>query len=297
MNKSIFLIFLLAFSLFACESEAPKGSTEEVSTEKPVASAPVEGKGGRMYGGSLKIAHSASVKTLYPHKVTDLTSSNLALQVYEGLVRIDPRNMEILPGIAESWEINEDGTEYTFHLKKGVLFHDDPCFPGGKGREVTAEDFKYSFQLLCTQKPENLAFSFSLQERVKGADAYYEASANGTPEGDIEGLQVIDDHTLKLILAKPSNSFMYILAQSATVVIPKEGVEKYGVELSVGSGPYTVGQDQDYSSGNFTLLKNRAYHAVDTLGNQLPFLDSLVVMEYTLKDKRFRSSAKTVWIL
>ena len=51
-----------------------------------------------------------------------------------------------IPALAETWEISEDGRVYTINIKKGVYFQDSPVFPNGKGREVTAKDFVYSFK-------------------------------------------------------------------------------------------------------------------------------------------------------
>ncbi len=140
-----------------------------------------EAKGGRAYGGTLKVNETDPYVTLFPHTISDVISHHIAGQIYDGLVRIDPKNItRILPCIAEKWELNADGTVYTFHLRKGVLFHNDDCFPEGKGREVMASDFKYSFELLCSVSEENQLFEF--QNLVKGAKEYYEASKKGKPD-------------------------------------------------------------------------------------------------------------------
>ena len=62
------------------------------------------------------------------------------MQIFSGLVALD-RDMNLVPDIAESWEINDDGNTYTFHLRQGVKFHN--------GEEVTAADFKYSWERAC----------------------------------------------------------------------------------------------------------------------------------------------------
>src|SRR3972149_8428921 len=133
--------------------------------------------------------------TLFPHNISDAISNNIACQIYEGLVRFDIKNItRVLPDIAEKWEMSPDGTVYTFKLKKGVMFHDDACFPEGKGREVTASDFKYSFEQLCTASRENQLFEF--KNIVKGAKEYYEASKKGKPDFEIDGVKVLDDYSL-----------------------------------------------------------------------------------------------------
>lgn len=233
-------------------------------------------KGNRVYGGTFTISETDDYQTLYPIALADAVSSFLANQIYEGLVKFSVNDLSVNPGIAEKWEIDPSGTTYTFHLKKGVYFHDDECFPDGKGRELKASDVKYSFELLCSQSPDNVNFASSFKNNVKGAVEYYEASAKGKPASGLEGVKVIDDYTVQIILQVPSTSFLYILASPIASIVPKEGVEKYGNELHVGTGPFMFGVN-DKKAGNVVLLRNPNYHGVDSLGNQLPFVDSLVM--------------------
>src|SRR4051812_33519959 len=72
-------------------------------------------------------------------------------QLYNGLVQIDD-SLITRPCIAKSWEADDAGLVYTFHLRNDVYFHDDPHFAGGKGRKVTAKDFVYSFGRLIDPK-------------------------------------------------------------------------------------------------------------------------------------------------
>ena len=64
-------------------------------------------------------------------------------QLYNGLVQLDD-DLNIVPCLAERWEISEDGLTYTFHLRQDVFFHDHASFPEGKGRRMTAKDVVYS---------------------------------------------------------------------------------------------------------------------------------------------------------
>src|SRR6185503_5128223 len=106
------------------------------SCGNPVENDHPEAKGGRIYGGTLKVSETDHYVSLYPHAISDAVSNDIANQIYQGLVKIDTKNItHILTDIAEKWEVSPDGTVYTFKLKKGVLFHNDACFPGGKGRE------------------------------------------------------------------------------------------------------------------------------------------------------------------
>ena len=65
-------------------------------------------------------------------------------QLYNTLVEVDS-NLHIVPSLAKNWDISEDKKTYTFYLRSDVLFHDDVCFAGAKGRKMTAKDVEYSF--------------------------------------------------------------------------------------------------------------------------------------------------------
>ena len=97
----------------------------------------------------------ADFKGFDPADSGDVVSAAMCSRVYEGLLeyayldrpyRAEPRLANALP------EVSADGLTYTFHLKKGVQFSDDPCFPGGHGRPVTAADFVYSFTRILNPK-------------------------------------------------------------------------------------------------------------------------------------------------
>lgn len=259
MNKPF--SFLFAIFLFSCGNPSSTDSGNR------------EAKGDRIYGGTLRVSETENYISLYPHSISDVVSQNIANQIYEGLVKIDPKNItQVLPCIAESWNINDSGTVYSFTIKKGVMFHDDACFLQGKGREVKATDFKYSFELLCSNSEDVNLFEF--QNKVKGAQEFLEASKSGKPLSDIEGVKILGDYSLQITLKSPSNTFLYILAGPAGYVIPREAVEKYGNKTTVGTGPFMISHAEQ--GEDLLLLRNASYHRYDSLGNQLPFLDTVI---------------------
>ena len=117
-----------------------------------------EAKGGVYYGGVFRINEVQDFRSLYPLSVTEVVGHRITNQIFQGLVKYTQKDLKIVPAIAESWKVNEDATQFTFKLREGVLFHDDECFEEGKGREVTANDFKYCFTQLCTSAPQNQGF-------------------------------------------------------------------------------------------------------------------------------------------
>lgn len=244
-----------------------------------------DAKGGVTMGGVFRLNEVEEFKNLYPHNLTEVTSHRIGNQVYEGLVKFDQETLEVIPGLAESWEISDDATTFTFKIREGVLFHDDPCFEGGKGREVTAYDFEYVFTKLCESSAQNQMF-WLFKDRVKGATEYHKSTISGNPlEQGVEGIRVIDDYTLQLELDYPFGGFLKVLAHSGCWVFPKEAVEQYDVDMrtrAVGTGPFKV---KAVKEGDVVILeKNRGYWRKDEHGNQLPYLD--VIKISFIKEKK-----------
>lgn len=272
MKKSFYIFLSLTVFYTSC-------STDSKSVSKIA-------KGDKVYGGTLRVNETEHYQTLYPAAIIDVVSNHIANQIYEGLVKFNPKDLSIIPCLAEKWEIDEAGTTYTFHIKKGVMFQDDVCFPGNKGREVKAADVKYSFELLCVDSKDNLNFPATFKDRVMGANKFFEAS-KGKVNGEIEGITIVDDYTIKIVLTTPSTSFLYVLASPATSVIAKEAVEKYGTGTKVGTGAFIfAGTSAD---DKVILTRNDNYHDVDSVGNQLPFLDSIIISFLSTKKEELEN--------
>lgn len=257
MKKTLFFLSLSAI-IVSCSNGPGSGSDRKAN-------------GDRAYGGTVRYNETEKFQTLYPTYITDAISSHIATQVYEGLVKFSPKTLQIIPAIARKWDVDASRTVYTFHLRGDVYFHDDECFEGGKGRKVVAKDFEYSFKLLCTNTPGNVNFGTTFKDRVKGANAYY---ANGG--SSIEGIKVLNDSTLQITLEKPNNSFLYILGNTASCVVAEEAVKKYADKMHVGSGPFRVSEVKSDTS-MIVLVANPNYYGMDSLGNKLPFLDTIRV--------------------
>ncbi len=234
-------------------------------------------KGGRNYGGVFRLNEEEYLRTLYPLNIGEVVGHRISNQIYEGLVILSQKDLTIQPALAESWTVENDATLYTFKIRQGVKFHDDPCFEGGKGRTLTAKDFKYSLDRLCSYASDNKGYDF-VKGRIKGATAQYEATKNGGKglEGGVPGIKVLDDYTLQIELESPYSSFLHILAMPFGYAFPKEAVDKYGIDMrikTVGTGPFylkALKEDQDV-----ILRKNPNYWGKDEFGNQLPFLDGI----------------------
>ncbi|MGZ5285918.1 MAG: ABC transporter substrate-binding protein [Flavisolibacter sp.] len=191
-------------------------------------------------------------------------------QLYNTIVEVDSQ-LNIVPSLASSWEISEDKTTYIFHLRPDVFYHDDPCFPGGKGRKMIAADVEYSFRRLVDPKTAS-----------PGAWIFNEKLDS------INGFSVIDDSTFQLKLARPYHPILGILSMQYCSVVPREAVEKYGNEFrrhAVGTGPFRM---MAWEEGQALIMKkNPTYFEKDSLGNRLPYLEGVKVSFYDSKATEF----------
>jgi oligopeptide transport system substrate-binding protein len=237
------------------------------------------------YGGIFRMNEVESFKNLFPHAMIDAVSFRIANQVYQGLYKLDQKSLLPVNCLAESETVSEDAKIWTFKIRKGVFFHDDACFSGGKGREVTAKDVKYCFDMLCEARPDNqLAELFTA--RVVGAQEYYDATKGGSkPKDGVKGIELVDDYTIKITLISSYSGFNSLLAHNACYIFPKEAYDKYGNEMRtkcVGTGPFYI--DAIEEGTQVRMLRNPNYWEVDENGNKLPYLD-IVKITFT-KDKK-----------
>lgn len=265
---SILSCFIIAISYSSCSyNERYESPTKHL-----------QAKGDVHYGGVFKMNEDEYLRSLYPLNITEVSGHRIANQVYEGLVRFDQEDLSIMPNLAESWTIDSSGTIYTFKLRKGVVFHDDPCFENtnGKGRAVKASDYKYCFDRLCASDVNNKGYEF-IKDRIAGAKVYHELTANNQypPEG-CSGIKVIDDYTIQIILAKPYGGFINILSLPFAYLYAPEAVDYYDDDMrikTVGTGPFILYKIRENDVA--ILRRNPHYWDQDSLGNQLPYLDGI----------------------
>lgn len=186
-------------------------------------------------GGMFRDSVLSSVTSFDPVKTIDVATLRLGQQVYQGLVEID-ENLTVVPLLAESWE-TPDNKIWTFYIRKGVIFHDDPAFPGSRGREITAHDVKYSFERLLNPGTKTVG-SWIFNDIVKGAKEYFDGKVK-----EVIGFKVIDDYTLRIELVEPFYPLLTRLSLYLCSIVPKEGIEKYGEEYGqhpIGTGPFIL---------------------------------------------------------
>jgi ABC-type transport system substrate-binding protein len=231
-----------------------------------------------------------------PVTSADVPSASAIYKVYEGLYEYEylVRPYTVRPALAEGMpEVSADGLTYTFRIKKGVRFADDPCFPDGKGREVTAADFIYSWKRVADVRTKSNCY-WIFDGRIAGMDEYHEASTKRQVSYDepVEGFQAPDRYTLVVKLKEPYPQLIWVLTMSYTFVVPREAVEKYGDEFlnhPVGTGAYRVA-DWRYRNYGITFRANptqgsasdRAKGLLEYAGQRLPFIQE--VQQYVIAD-------------
>lgn len=234
-------------------------------------------KGDIEAGNTFRLNESTEFRSLYPLEITEAVGSRLASQVFEGLVKFDQATLEVKPALAERWESNEDASVWTFTLRKGVYFQNDDCFPDGKGRQLIASDVEWCLRQLCTSSPNNHMF-WLVDDRIKGAFAYYSSEANEKDAMTLEGVETLDDYTIRITLNYPQAEFPKLMGHSGFYIYPKEAFLHNGADLKnhpVGTGAFKY--EATTPEGNVLLVKNEKYWGRDAFGNSLPYLDSILV--------------------
>ncbi len=215
----------------------------------------------------MRAAINVNPTTLDPVKVQDVDTMPIIQNVFEGLVRWDENN-ELKPDLADKWEVTNGGTTYTFHLKKGVKFHN--------GRLMTAEDVQFSFDRACDPELSSPTAANYLGDIVGSRDRLARKAKS------VSGIKVIDPLTIQITLDKPRAYFLGKLTYACAFVVCKEAVTK-GKEINgggsmIGTGPFKL--DSFVPEQQLNLVAFDGYH------DGRPRLDR--IEEYVMKDVQTR---------
>lgn len=200
------------------------------------------------------------VSTLDPAFAKSQATIWTSHQLYNTLVETDS-NLNIVPSIAKSWDVNEQRLVYTFHLRNDALFHDNEAFKNGKGRKLVAADVVYSLSRIMNRSTASSG-AWIFNNRVDSTAAF----------------TAIDDTTFQIKLIRPFHPILGILTMPYCSIIPKEVVEKYGKDFRshpCGTGPF---QFAFWEEGQALVLhKNPKYWEKDKQGERLPYLDAVKI--------------------
>ncbi len=261
--KGFLLVAALVLMAAACaeparrSSEGGNGATLEptqtsrsatqapppTSTRQPTAAASAGGSV-RKDGGTLTRLWS-DPPTLDPHLTTDATSATIIIEVFGGLVTIGT-NLDIVPDLAERWDVGGDGKVYTFHLRQDAVFHD--------GKPVTAQDFKWSIERVA-----NPLTAAPVADQYLGDIVGFRERLNGDAE-EVTGVSVIDEHTVEITIDAAKSYFLAKLTYPAAFVLDRENVEtgRRWFREPNGTGPFVL---ENYVPGEeLVLARHPDYH-------------------------------------
>lgn len=253
IKKLIIISLVLAIIAIpaGCNATGDTTSTTAVSSGTATRTVPPATGPLRLYG--------TDPYTLDPAQAADMNSHSFIVQLFNGLVRLDD-DLNVVPDIAETWDISPDRLTYTFHLRDDVYF--------GDGRNVTARDVKYSWERACspaTMSPVALTYLgdiVGVTEMLRG-----QASS-------ISGVSAPDDRTLEVTIDQPKSYFISKLTYPTSFVVDRETVESSSTWWRTdpnGTGPFKLADWQYQSS--LTLERNTNYHGT---------IPSLERVEFTL---------------
>ena len=190
-------------------------------------------------------------------------------QLFNSLVRLDDE-LNIQPDIAKNWTFNDSTLTYTFNLRNDVYFHKSKVFAGSykdSTRNVTAQDFEYSFNRL-------------LDEKV--------AARGSWVLNNVDHFYAENDSTFSIQLNQPFPAFLGLLSMRFCSVVPKEAIDYYGNDFRsnpVGTGPFKFKFWEE--NVKLVLRRNPDYFETDEFGNQLPYLEAVAITFLPDKQSEF----------
>jgi len=226
------------------------GGAATVTTGQTVPGATEQAK----RGGTFAIINGPP-RSLDPHFDTFPANTIVTNNVYDSLLRFVPDLTKIEPELAVAMPESPDPLTFTFKLRQGVKYQN---VAPANGREMVADDVKYSIERQMTNNPGKFQHAYFFLNRVTNIE---------TP----------DKYTIKFTMAKPYAPFVSYIASPWTQVILRELVEKEGdlTTKAVGTGPFIF--DEWQKDVQHRLHKNPDYWEKDAAGGALPYVDNLVI--------------------
>lgn len=252
MRRSLFLVLIASVLLNSC------GNKEAQKENRSI----------------FRYNEMGGVSSLDPAASSNTENIWVVNQMFNGLIQQDD-SLQIRPCIARTWSVSGDGLNYLFKLRNDVFFHDDACFPDGKGRKVNAGDFAYSFDRLRDPK---VSSALSLV-------SFFDTTKSG-------GFEAIDDSTLAIYLKEPFSPLLGLLSMKFFSVVPKEAVIAYGEDFRkhpVGTGPFKFKLWEEGTK--LVMLKNENYFEMNGQ-ERLPYLDAVTVSFMRDKETSFMQFMK-----
>ena len=214
------------------------------------------------FGGVLRVMADADISSLDPHKI-GWQNHEVLRQIFEGLLAVD-EGFKVIPGLAKSWTVSDDGLTYTFTLRKGVYFHN--------GKEMTAADIKATYERL-------------LQSSIK--QKFETISKIDTP----------DAHTVVMTLSQPTATFLINVAQPHTIgIMPAEEASaeanQKNIQNPIGTGPFMFVEwipDRHVKLKRFEKYWGGEGEATGSGGKKAAYVDEVIIRP--IKERSVRVSS------
>ena len=216
----------------------------------------VAAQAGPKQGGEMVVTYKDDISTFDPAIGYDWQNWSMIKSLFDGLMDYEPGTTELIPDLAESYTISDDGLTYTFKLRPGVKFHN--------GRTLTSADIKYSIERSVNPETQSPGQGFFWQ--IAGFD---EMAAGDATE--LSGITTPDDSTVIINLSQPDATFLQIVAINFAFAVPREEVEKYGLDFGrnpVGTGAYRM---TEWSLGQRVVFERNT----DYFREGAPLLDKI----------------------
>lgn len=212
---------LLSFGIVACLL-----SSQLQAVGKPYALAKEQ---------ALHVGNGTEPKELDPGTSTGVPESNIVDNIFEGLTSLHPVTLDPIPGVAESWTVSPDGKTYKFQIRKNAKWSD--------GKEITAEDFVWSWQRVLEPKTAS-EYAYQLYY-IKNGEAFNKSQLKDPKQ---LGVKAVGKYTLEVLLENPTPYFLRLTAFHTLFPTPKHLIEKSsGLEWTkegrlVSNGPFKLAE-------------------------------------------------------
>lgn len=229
------------------KSDTPTETTEEIEDETAEESdedAGAEESPAPLADNQIFVLPGGDPPTMDPHLSGDATSAEYVVEIYSGLMAYD-RDLNLIPDVAESYEISDDGLVYTFNIREDAVFQD--------GKPIEAQDFKWSFERACDPETGSPTADTYLGDIV-GCRAKLQGEAD-----EIEGVEVIDDLTLQITIDEPKGFFLAKMTYPTAYVLDQENVEsdsQWYLQPN-GSGPFIL---EEFDQNIVVLARNDNFY-------------------------------------
>jgi len=248
LGRKVTAVLVLLVLLVAAAACGPTATPAAPTPEAPETVAPAEPTAAEAEPaaeGVIIVGLQAEPTTLDSQQISDYNSHRAAYGLYDMLLRFKDESTEVEPGLAESWDVSEDGLEYTLSLRKGIKFHD--------GTDFNAE-----------------AVKFNLERQIDPNHPYHDTGEFPYAEftwGMVQSVEVVDEYTVKFILKDRFAPFLNHLAMHPAAMASPAAIQKYGRDFSinpVGTGPFkfvswtpgvevVLEKNPDYWRGDVTI--------------------------------------------